>query len=71
MLYNSCFDASIILYFLLKLYFGMNSDGISRGDPRGEKQHELAVLDQDPQYSDRKGRVRMKYGSRGPTFKTL
>lgn len=49
----------------------MNSDGTSRGDPRGENQPKLAVLDQDPQYLDRKGRVGMKYDSRDPAFKTL
>lgn len=70
-LYKSCFNASLVLCFLVKLYFEMNSDGTSKRDPRGEKQHKLAVLDQNPQYPDRKGRVRTKYGSRGPTFKTL
>lgn len=54
MLYKSHFNVSVILCFLVKLYFGMNSDGISRGDHREEKQHKSAVLAQDPPYSNRK-----------------
>lgn len=39
MFYRLHFDVSVILHFSAKFYFGMNGDGIARGNCRGEKHH--------------------------------
>jgi len=56
MLYKSRFNASVILCFPVKLNFGTNSDGISRGDLRGKKAAQIGCASPEPSVFKKEGK---------------